>query len=220
MVVRNLYDTVCVDCGCDVGGSVSNICHKTTGQCPCQSRVTGRTCKEPLQTHYFPTLYQYQYEVEDGRTLENNRVRYAHNEQVFPNYSWKGYAVFSMLQKEVIQDIYIFKPSLYRMVLRFVNPKPNTVVGGIMITPDNPNDIEQYIKVQFRNTSVPEFVTVSGESGNTPKPFVMNPGRWSVSINVNGSVLIVSLKIKKNLRVRIIIVDFRITLFYFLKIFI
>lgn len=188
---KNLLIIFSTDCGCDVGGSVSNICHKTTGQCPCQSRVTGRTCKEPLQTHYFPTLYQYQYEVEDGHTPENSRVRYAHSEHIFPNYSWKGYAVFSPLQKEVVQDIYIIKPSLYRMVLKFVNSNSNTVIGGIRIIPDNPSDIEQYLKVQFRNSSEPVFVTVSGESGNTPKPFVMNPGRWSVSINVNGSVLIV-----------------------------
>ncbi|XP_074042767.1 laminin subunit alpha [Leptinotarsa decemlineata] len=181
----------CSDCGCDVGGSVSNICHKTTGQCLCQSRVTGRTCKEPLQAHYFPTLYQYQYEVEEGRTLENSRVRYAHDEYVFPNYSWKGYAVFSsLLQRYVTQDIYISKPSLYRMVFRFVNQNPYTVIGGVRIIPDNPNDIEQYIQVQFRNTSQPAFVTVSGETGNTPKPFVMNPGRWSVSINVNHSIFL------------------------------
>lgn len=161
----------------------------------CQSRVTGRTCKEPLPAHYFPTLYQYQYEVEEGRTPENTRVRYAHDEDVFPNYSWKGYAVFSsILQREVIQEIYLFKPSLYRMVFRFVNPNPNTVIGGIRIIPDNPNDIDQYIKVQFRNTSEPAFVTVSGETGDTPQPFVMNPGRWHVSINVNQTVFLVSMK--------------------------
>lgn len=182
------------DCGCDIGGSVSNICDKNTGKCMCQSRVTGRTCKEPLPAHYFPTLYQYQYEVEEGRTPENTRVRYAHDEYVFPNYSWKGYAVFSpLLQREVIQDIYIYKPSLYRMVFRFVNPNPNTVIGGIKIIPENPNDIEQYIKVQFRNTSEPAFVTVSGETGSIPKAFVINPGRWYVSVNVNQSILLVSM---------------------------
>ncbi|KAJ8973563.1 hypothetical protein NQ317_009587 [Molorchus minor] len=180
----------CTDCGCDVGGSINHICNKITGQCSCQSRVSGRTCKEPLQAHYFPTLYQYQYEIEDGHTPENSRVRYAHDENVFPYFSWRGYAVFSIVQKEVIQDIFIYKPSLYRLVLRFVNNNPNTVIGGIRIVPDNPNDIEQYIKVQFRTTSQPAFVTVSGETGNTPKPFVMNPGRWSVSINVNQSVLL------------------------------
>ena len=89
---------ICIDCGCDVGGSVNNICDKETGQCTCRPRVNGRTCKEPLQTHYFPTLYQYQYEAEDGHTPANTPVRYGFNESVFRSYSWKGYAVFSQLQ--------------------------------------------------------------------------------------------------------------------------
>ncbi|XP_050301015.1 laminin subunit alpha [Anthonomus grandis grandis] len=179
----------CTDCGCDVGGSISNTCNKQTGQCLCQTRVTGRTCKEPLQAHYFPTLYQYQYEIEDGHTQENFRVRYDNNETVFKNYSWKGYAVFSSnLQREVIQDIIISKPSLYRMVLRFVNPNPYTVIGGIKVTPDNPNENEQYLKVQFKNSNDPVFTTVSGESSSVPLPLVLNPGRWSVSINVNDTI--------------------------------
>ncbi|XP_030765960.1 laminin subunit alpha [Sitophilus oryzae] len=181
----------CTDCGCDVGGSINNVCNKKTGQCLCQSRVTGRTCKEPLQAHYFPTLYQYQYEVEDGRTAENTRVRYAHDENIFSNYSWKGYAVFSShLQREVIQEINIFKPSLYRIVFRYVNPNPYTVTGGVRIIPDNPNANEQYLKVHFKSTPIPDFTTASGESSTVATPFVVDPGRWSINININDSVLL------------------------------
>ncbi|CAG9836790.1 unnamed protein product [Diabrotica balteata] len=181
----------CIDCGCDIGGSVNTVCDKKTGQCKCQSRVEGRTCREPLQAHYFPTLYQYQYEVEDSRTPENSKVRYDHDENVFSNYSWKGYAKFSsILQREVVQEINIVKPSLYRMVFRFVNPNPYTVIGSIRIVPENPNDNDQVMQVQFRNTSQPAFVTVAGESGNIAKSFVINPGRWSVYININQTVFL------------------------------
>lgn len=76
-------------------------------------------------------------------------------------------------------------------MVRFVNPNPYTVIGIVKAIPDNPTDIEQLLKVQFKNTSEPAFTTVSGESGNVPLPLVLNPGRWSISINVNDSLYIV-----------------------------
>lgn len=73
-------------------------CDKGTGQCMCRPRVTGLTCNKPLKLHYFPTLYQHQYELEEGRKPDGTAVRYSYDHNVFPNYSWKGYAVFSQLQ--------------------------------------------------------------------------------------------------------------------------
>lgn len=87
-----------VECGCNVGGSVDDKCDKNTGQCFCQPRIVGRSCTEPMQAHYFPTLHQFLYEAEDGRTPAYTPVRYGFNEELFPEYSWKGYAVFSQLQ--------------------------------------------------------------------------------------------------------------------------
>jgi laminin, alpha 3/5 len=88
----------CMDCGCNLGGSISPQCDKTSGQCVCRARVTGRSCDEPLKSHYFPTLYQYQFEAEDGYTPSRSPVRFAYDDQVFPGYSWRGYAVFSQIQ--------------------------------------------------------------------------------------------------------------------------
>ncbi|KAL3275284.1 hypothetical protein HHI36_020052 [Cryptolaemus montrouzieri] len=180
----------CQDCGCDVGGSINSICDKSSGQCVCQSRVTGRTCKEPLSNHYFPTLYQYQYEVEDGQTPGNTSARYAYDEEVFPGYSWKGYGVFSALQNEILQEIYISKSSLYLMILKYVNKNRETVIGTIRIIPESYYEIEQKQQVQFKESHQPAFITVSGASGSTPTPFVINPGKWTVSIKVPKGLLV------------------------------
>lgn len=87
-----------LDCGCNVGGSISPLCDKLSGQCTCRARITGRSCNEPLQLHYFPTLYQMQYEAEDGYTSTRSPVRFGYDERIFPEYSWRGYAVFSQIQ--------------------------------------------------------------------------------------------------------------------------
>ncbi|EFN79905.1 laminin subunit alpha [Harpegnathos saltator] len=185
---RNIFG--CSDCACDVGGSVSPICDKQTGQCPCQPRVTGLTCKEPLKAHYFPTLHQYQYEAEDGRTPSGSRVRYGFTDDHFPGYSWKGYAVFSALQDKIILDVDIIKSSLYRMVLRYVNPNNEPILGIITIIPDNPSEVEQQFKVNFKSSSRPSFLTVAGIHGNQPSPMVMNPGHWSINIAAKKSLFL------------------------------
>lgn len=128
--------------------------------------------------------------MEDGRTPSNNAVRYGFAEDVFPEYSWKGYAVFSTLQNEIIQDVDIQKSSLYRMVLRYINKNEEPILGSIKITPDNPSEIEQFFKVQFKPTSRPAFVTVAGPLGNLPAPMVMNPGHWSISISTDKSLFL------------------------------
>ncbi|XP_046389625.1 laminin subunit alpha [Ischnura elegans] len=188
LMEKNLFG--CIDCGCDIGGSITSICQKDSGQCPCKPRIEGLTCTEPLKAHYFPTLHQYQFEAEDGRTAAFTPVRYGFNEQNFANFSWKGYAVFSQLQNEIIQDVYIEKSSIYRMVLRYVNPSGESALGTVTITPDNPSDIEQTFHVVLKANNQPTFVTVSGPSGSIPSPMVMNPGRWSIKIKVDQYVLL------------------------------
>ncbi|CAG2053236.1 unnamed protein product [Timema podura] len=187
---RRLHCVGLSDCGCDIGGSVDDVCNKETGECVCRPRITGRTCKEPLQTHYYPTLYQFQYEVEDGHTPANTPVRFAFDESLFRGYSWKGYAVFSQLQNEVIQDVFIQKPAIYRMVLRYVNPSSEPIIGVITITPDNPSETEQDFEVQFKPSREPTLVTVSKPPSSIPSPLVMNPGRWSVSIKNQKSLFV------------------------------
>lgn len=66
-------------------------------------------------------------------------------------------------------------------------------MGTIRITPDNPSDNDQEFQVQFKHSVTPAFVTVSGATGNTPSPFVMNPGRWQVEIEVNENLYLVLL---------------------------
>ncbi|XP_071537849.1 laminin subunit alpha isoform X2 [Panulirus ornatus] len=180
----------CTNCGCNVGGSLDNVCDKNTGQCRCRPRVTGQHCDEPLQLHYFPTLHQLKYEAEDGHTPQNTAVRFGYDDEVFPNYSWRGYAVFSDIQKEIIQEVYIEKPSLYRMVMFYHNPSSRTIVGKIKITPDDPSDTEQEVDVHFPPTSGPQLMTLMDVSRDFPVPLVMNPGQWSIAIENNQNLFL------------------------------
>ncbi|XP_050541070.1 laminin subunit alpha [Daktulosphaira vitifoliae] len=182
----------CSECDCNIGGSINEKCDKTTGQCLCQPRIIGRACTEPMQAHYFPTLYQFLYEAEDGRTPVFTPVRYGFDEELFPEYSWKGYAVFSQLQSEIVHEINIDKPSIYRIVLRYVSRSNETIVGQVSVTPETPNNIniEQKFMVQLKPSKTPSLVTVSGATNNIPSPFVMNPGRWAITIKIDQGLFV------------------------------
>ena len=86
------------DCNCDVGGSRDLVCDKDSGQCTCRPRVNGRRCDSPLTNHYFPTLYHHMYEMEEGHSPHGRDVRYGYNQDIFPNFSWRGYAIMSRTQ--------------------------------------------------------------------------------------------------------------------------
>lgn len=47
---------------------------------------------------FFPTLYQNQYELEDGRTPDSTTVRYGFDANEFTDFSMRGYAKFSGVQ--------------------------------------------------------------------------------------------------------------------------
>jgi laminin alpha 3/5 len=81
---------------------VNNVCDKSSGQCPCRPRISGLKCTSPLQTHYFPTLYQFQYEAEDGTSPSGGQVRIGYDETLFPDYSWRGYAIYSQIQVHIL----------------------------------------------------------------------------------------------------------------------
>ncbi|GAB6025535.1 hypothetical protein CHUAL_011266 [Chamberlinius hualienensis] len=182
----------CTECGCNIGGALNSVCDKRTGQCVCRPRIDGRTCDQPIKLHYFPSLFQHQYEAEAGKTPGNTPVRFAYDSNEFPDYSWRGYAVFSAIQREVLLNIEIDKPSLYRTVLHYVNLANETIVASVTFSPESYADTQQSGFIRFEPTVEPGFVMASSSKlqGSTPASFVLNPGRWTVTIKGEKQLLL------------------------------
>ncbi|XP_042143819.1 laminin subunit alpha-like, partial [Ixodes scapularis] len=172
----------CQDCQCDVGGAVGSSCDARSGQCQCRPRITGRRCSEPLQAHFFPTLHQHKYEVEDGHTPSGVNARFDFDSGLFPGFSWKGYAIFSNIQKEILIDLHIQKPGLYQVIARYVSLNGDNVYCNISFTPDTYGETKQTETLVLPPSREPRFQGVVGQDGVTALPFVLNPGRWTLSI--------------------------------------
>lgn len=110
----------CEPCRCSLGGSLHSICDKKTGQCACRPAMVGRECNQPALGHYFPSLHNLQYELEDGVTTKHQTpVRYEFDANEFDNFSWKGYVRYSSLQSEVQLHVQLLKPTAYRLLIRY-----------------------------------------------------------------------------------------------------
>lgn len=64
-------------------------------------------------------------------------VRFAIDAQEFPNFSWRGFVVFSPIQDEIVLNINIHKSAVYRLLLHYRNPTKVPVEVEIKFIPVN-----------------------------------------------------------------------------------
>lgn len=175
----------CVDCNCDVGGSIGTECNRYTGQCLCKPRITGLKCSETHEGTYFPTLYQFLYEAEDWFNPTGSQARFGYDEELFPNYSWRGYAAFNNLQKEIFTNISISKFSIYRVIVNYVNRNSEPVNAVLKFTPNEwLNEEEQLVSIVFEPSKEPKRLLVTGKLLAT-KTLTLVVGPWHVSLKAD-----------------------------------
>lgn len=175
----------CVDCNCDVGGSISTECDKLSGQCRCKPRIKGRSCADTIEGNYFPTLYQFLYEAEDWFNPTGSQARFGYDEELFPNYSWRGYATFNHMQKEILTNISISKFSIYRVILNYVNLNTEPINGVLKFTPNEwMNEEEQSVSIVFEPTTKPKQLLVTGKQ-LASRTVTLAAGPWRVSLKAD-----------------------------------
>lgn len=176
------------DCDCDVGGAISNSCNKVSGKCPCRPRIDGRRCDRPLDTFYYPTLHQYKFEVEDFNS-SSGVTRYAHEEDIFPDYSWRGYAVFNSVQQEVFREVKIAKPALFKTIFRYVNRGSDPVTGTLTLRHEHSVESDQVVQLIFEPTTIPKLLLPINKNGQTPT-FVLGSGVWRVTLKFERPIML------------------------------
>ncbi|XP_048586842.1 laminin subunit gamma-1 [Nematostella vectensis] len=59
-------DTDCKRCDCDYGGSVLQICNKTTGSCMCRTNIIGTRCTDVTTGYFTPSFSYLTFEAEEA----------------------------------------------------------------------------------------------------------------------------------------------------------
>lgn len=73
------------------------------------------------------------FEIEDGATVEGGKIRFGYDHQEFPSFSWRGYALMSSIQPEVVVPITVASPKLFHLVLRYVSLGSKSSKGKISV---------------------------------------------------------------------------------------
>ncbi|KAM9226168.1 laminin subunit alpha-3-like [Dugong dugon] len=131
----------CQGCQCDIGGALTPTCSRLSGACRCREHVVGKACQRPENNYYFPDLHHMKYEIEDGTTPDGRDIRFGFSPLEFPEFSWRGYAQMTSAQNEVRIMLNVGKSelSLFRVILRYINPGTDAVFGHIIIYPSRAN---------------------------------------------------------------------------------
>ncbi|KAG8442191.1 hypothetical protein GDO86_011115 [Hymenochirus boettgeri] len=180
----------CRGCKCDVGGAISHLCAESSGACSCRNNIEGLKCNQPKLNHYFPDLYQMKFEIEDGRSPIGRDVRFGYDPIEFPNFSWRGYAQMTTIQREVrvIVNVETTNLNLFRIILRYINPELHPVIGHITAFQSRSSKgTFQSKEIVFPTSKDPAFVTVPGKS--FAEPFSLAPGMWNINLIVEGVLL-------------------------------
>uniref|UniRef100_A0A0N4ZLJ9 Laminin subunit alpha n=1 Tax=Parastrongyloides trichosuri TaxID=131310 RepID=A0A0N4ZLJ9_PARTI len=163
----------CESCKCNSAGSAGNHCDAETGQCRCKPRITGEKCDKPLEKHYFPTLWHMQYEAEDGKTPDNKGVRFSMDNNEFPNFSWRGFVVFSHIQEEVHLVFDVLKVSVYKILFHYHNPTNVNNEIIVSITPYsliNEEQPQQTFEIVLPPTTSPVTKIINRDNKPIPIP--------------------------------------------------
>ncbi len=101
----------------------------------------------------------------------------------------------SFLLPKVFLPVSVIHPSAYRIVLRYLNPNPEAVVGEVTVAQNKTSKPGAEVLTEFGDTTHavllpptgpldPQFVTVSGDKGIYAAPFDLEQGRWSVAVKI------------------------------------
>lgn len=180
----------CQGCQCDIGGALTTMCSGPSGECQCREHIEGKQCQRPESNYYFPDLHHMKYEVEDGTGPNGRDLRFGFDPLVFPEFSWRGYVPMTSVQNEVKVRLTVRKASLslFRIILRYINPGMEEVSGRITVySSRGKSDASQSKEITFPPRKEPAFVTVPGNG--FADPFSITPGTWIARIQVEGVLL-------------------------------
>nr|XP_035126645.2 LOW QUALITY PROTEIN: laminin subunit alpha-3 [Callithrix jacchus] len=177
----------CQGCQCDIGGALSSVCSGASGVCQCREHVVGKACQWPEDNYYFPDLYHMKYEIEDSTTPNGRDLRFGFDPLAFPEFSWRGYTQMTSVQNDVRITLNVGESnhSLFRVILRYVNPGTEAVSGHITIYPSW--GAAQSKEITFLPSKEPALVTVPGNG--FADPFSITPGIWVACIKAEGVLL-------------------------------
>ncbi|XP_077863234.1 laminin subunit beta-1-like [Saccoglossus kowalevskii] len=173
-------DDACDPCGCNVGGSMDNVCNKLNGQCFCWNNILGQICDSVASEAYYPDVHFINAELESITATNWGR------DEEYDGYFWYGYVSLSSGESSTtslsIPSDTTFSGQ-YELLFHYIADNPTMVTvtltsnGGL----SNPISLSGSTTLsQCPDTWCYQSLNnADGISGNT---FALTAGVWSVNV--------------------------------------
>ncbi|KAI6652285.1 Laminin beta/gamma [Oopsacas minuta] len=107
----------CLECSCDVGGSISHNCNSDTGACMCREGITGRQCNARIDGYFVPLIDFVTIEGEEGNGSFSPKIS---TNGVNQEFTGTGYASLMPLNTlTFLSPISVTKSGIYQLVIRY-----------------------------------------------------------------------------------------------------
>ena len=176
-------------CFCDVGGSLSNVCNKSTSYCPCKPAIEGQQCTYVTTTFLLPSPHAIHSQAEYGAGTSSQELPLAASQTEFPGFLGQGYIVAGAGDAQTfLIRIDVPMATTYRLVLRYVSESIGFISFRFASLTSNSLDVQGVFPLS--SPSSPTYTQAQAVGSHAPLDVLAEPGEYLLNASRAERVLV------------------------------
>lgn len=166
-----------MSCSCDVGGSLSSVCNKSSGYCTCIPGIQNQQCSEVTSGFFIPSPHSIHTQAEYGVDANSSSLPRGANQTEFPDFLGQGYVIVGEDNETFLISINVPIATTYRLVLRYLSETIGFISFRFIYVDATILDIQGVFPLSSINS--PDYTGANVIGSNTPLEVdITTPGEY------------------------------------------